>query len=99
MLSFIGALLNGFLADKFGRKCILYSTFVCHTIGWLMVALTPYIIAGRLLISLGNGNKNTYIPFYNFLIRNFSEEFRTKIFELLSGTHSVGILQNFGIKY
>lgn len=55
MFSFIGCLIQGYFADKYGRKIILYVAYSIYFVGWMIISQTIYIIEARLLISFAAG--------------------------------------------
>ncbi|XKL61918.1 hypothetical protein PGB90_001751 [Kerria lacca] len=52
IFSFFGCFIQGYLANKFGRKVLFYLIYGVHFVGWMIVSQTKYIIEARLLISI-----------------------------------------------
>ena len=92
---FVGALfISSFVAEKFGRRAIIFTSTVLFTIGTLMVILPPgrskpimiFILIGRIVEGTGVGCSSFSCPLYA------SEIAPTNIRGMLSGFMTMGIV-------
>ncbi|KAK9455666.1 general substrate transporter [Dipodascopsis uninucleata] len=66
--AWVGALANGYIADRFGRKlCVVIAVFV-FIIGVIVQACAnapSYILGGRFITGMGVGSLSMIVPLYN----------------------------------
>ncbi|KAH8898307.1 MFS sugar transporter [Thozetella sp. PMI_491] len=65
--AFVGAIVAGLSADKYGRKAAIYAGCLLFTVGALIQATSyslPQMAAGRLIVGFGVGSAAMIVPLY-----------------------------------
>jgi Sugar (and other) transporter len=71
----LSALLGGSIADKWGRKSVMWASTVVFTLGALIQAFSPLfelLVVGRFIVGLGVGAAAMVVPMYGIVIQVYS---------------------------
>jgi MFS family permease len=66
--AWVGTLINGYLADRFGRRATAVIAVVVFCVGVIVQACTQnknYVFGGRFVTGLGVGSLSMIVPLYN----------------------------------
>ena len=98
--AWVGALINGVLADAMGRRATVVAACVVFTVGVIVQACTvnkDYIIAGRFVTGIGVGAFSMLVPLYNAELA--PPEVRGALVALQQLAITFGIMVSYWIGY
>ncbi|KAJ5198570.1 uncharacterized protein N7498_007687 [Penicillium cinerascens] len=98
--AWVGTLINGYLADRLGRRLTVLVAVVVFCVGVIVQACTinqDYIFAGRFVTGLGVGNLSMIVPLYNAELA--PPEIRGSLVAVQQLAITFGIMVSFWIGY
>ncbi|KAJ5652778.1 hypothetical protein N7507_010204 [Penicillium longicatenatum] len=98
--AWVGTLLNGYLADKLGRRLTVLVAVVVFCVGVIVQACTQnkdYVFGGRFVTGLGVGSLSMVVPLYNAELA--PPEIRGSLVAVQQLAITFGIMVSFWIGY
>ncbi|KAJ6153651.1 hypothetical protein N7470_006610 [Penicillium chermesinum] len=98
--AWVGTLLNGYLADRLGRRVTVLVAVVVFCVGVIVQACTvnkDYVFAGRFVTGMGVGSLSMIVPLYNAELA--PPEIRGSLVAVQQLAITFGIMVSFWIGY